>query len=242
MSTNNNQSVELPVIHEYRRLVCSHCGQIVDVPIFCGDRFCPVCSGPRRARFKHRIESIVKLTKSKPGFRWRFITLTIPNSRDVAKALDTIYSSFRKLRSRQFWKSAVDGGICGAEVTSSATGFHVHLHILAFSRFIPQHQLAQQWKACSPGKIVDIRLIPVPAVAGYLAQYITKTELPDDVRLQVSDAFRNRRLFTVFGTCHDLKIPREKHPFPCKHCQHTDWMPLDRVLRDPGIVCDRASG
>lgn len=217
--------------HEFRRIVCTCCGYTKDVPVYCGDRFCSVCGGIRASRVRHQITAVVGSTPALDGYRWRFITFTIPTRDDPATALDTITKSFRRLRSRKFWKSKVWGGLAVAEVKRSERRWHVHIHALTFSRFIPQKQLANQWKACSPGRIVDIRLIPTLQAVAYVTKYVTKLDVPLEDREVVATAFRGRRLFTRFGAAHDLRLPAKPNPFPCPDCQGTAWLPLDRVER-----------
>jgi len=217
-------------------LICTNCGATVDVPLFCGDRFCDICSGPRRTRFSRRVERIVKHLPKRNGYKWRFITLTIPTATRPAAALDTLYASFRRLRNRKLWKRKVAGGIVGAEVTRTWDKFHVHIHILAYSLYFPQADLARAWKSCSPGRIVDIRLIPSRNAAMYLTKYVTKSTLPAAFRPEVSEAFRNRRLYTVFGDCHSLKLKKEYHPTPCASCSNGNWVPLSMIERMPGYT------
>jgi len=202
--------------HSFRRLICSNCGKTVDVPLFCGDRFCPVCSGPRRARMARRIGQLVARMPTKRGERWRFITLTIPNTKTPEAGLDVLFRAFRRLRQRKAWKRYVRGGVYAAEVTRSDSGWHVHLHCLAVGIFFPQHELARLWKSCSPGRIVDIRKIPTAAAAAYLTKYVTKTTLAPADRAAASAAYRSRRLYSFFGDCHSVKIPKEHHPYACE--------------------------
>ena len=220
--------------HEFRRVICGNCGHIADVPVYCGDRFCSVCSGPRRRRLIERLGAIIRAVPPKRSFKWRFITLTIPTSDDPGAALDILYKSFRRLRNRDFWKRNVEGGFSGAEITRSNGRWHVHIHVVAFARYIPQHDLVKLWKSVSPGKIVDIRLLPETTAVHYITKYITKQNLPEEYRASASAALSNRRLYTSFGVCHNIRVFTKKADFPCPCCRQSDWILL-RDLSNPAI-------
>jgi len=239
-SSTGESECSLPS-HSYRRLICSKCGQIHDVPLFCGDRFCPVCSAPRRARFRRRVQYIVGHIKNRDGYRWRFITLTIPNVANPSEGLNAVFASFRKLRQRKAWKARVFGGVAGAEVTYNGTAYHVHLHAIVFSRWFPQTDLCKLWRSVSAGKIVDIRIIPPRDAAAYFTKYVTKTSLPADCRKLVSDAFRSRRLYTAFGACHSIVVPRSflQSVYECRKCGNSEWICLDTVDQMHSRVVDR---
>jgi len=200
-----------------------HCGDRHDVPVNCGDRFCPVCSISRRGRVRYRLSQLTKLVK--PAFKYstKFITLTQPNSSDLQAGVKQIMASFRRLRQTQFWRKYVDGGASVIEITGKKGAYHVHIHAVIHSRFIPQRLLSKMWEASSGGSIVWITRIPVAAVVSYLTKYLSKgVDVPDD-DVEMSNALRGVRLFQPFGTWHspERKIP--KHKSVCKICQHSEF-------------------
>lgn len=231
MTFNDVSETSATNSHSFRRLICTNCGKTVDVPIFCGDRFCPVCSGPRRMRMARRIGELIKRMPLQRSEKWRFITLTIPNTATPEEGLDILFRAFRRLRQRKSWKLHVRGGVYAAEVTKSDSGWHVHLHCLAVGTFYPQHELAQQWKSCSPGKIVDVRKIPTAAAAAYLTKYVTKSTLPPNERKIASEAYRSRRMYSFFGRCHDVRLPKVWHPMPCTCGCEGCWVPTSSLAR-----------
>jgi hypothetical protein len=71
--------------------------------------------------------------------RWRGVTLTMPLmvGAELKEAIETINAAFRLLTNRKFWKSRVKGGIKGIEFTIRPNGYHVHIHALILSEFMP---------------------------------------------------------------------------------------------------------
>lgn len=224
--------------HDFRRIVCGSCGHVSDVPIYCGDRFCPVCSGPRRKRLRERFTAIVSATPRKSRYRWRFVTLTIPSQEDPKEALDTLYERFKRLRQRKWWKSYCLGGICGAEITRSLDKWHVHLHIILYSTFIPQSELAKRWRQVSPGRIVDIRLLPETTAISYILKYITKPALGGIHRETACRALASRRLYSTFGICHSIKVAVERVPYACPVCGQTHWLMYGLLAEGEGYTVD----
>lgn len=97
--------------------MCGHCGQTIEVPLYCGCRFCGVCNLARLARIRSRIAFIIDLAKRAEGFQLKMITLTIRNQSSVSAGAKILIASFRKLRSRRAWKSRIFGGLYVIEVT-----------------------------------------------------------------------------------------------------------------------------
>jgi hypothetical protein len=166
------------------------------------------------------------------GARLRFLTLTIPSVPEPKQGLDTLWRCFRRLRQTSWWKKLVSAGIAVAEVTFGDSGWHVHLHVIVLSTWIPQRELSHHWKAVSPGRIVDIRLIPARDAISYLCKYMTKPSVDYAKVRIVSDALASRRMYTAFGAAYKLDVPdEERQLFECSKCGHTQWIPLDSVIR-----------
>src|SRR4030067_3765569 len=144
-------SVILSAVHQFRRLVCSGCGNEIVVPIYCGNRFCPTCSLPRRLRVQARLEHILRNLEILPKHGISHLTLTIPNSDTVQAGCKKLVKAFRRLRATRRWKSLVHGGAFVIETTGEPGKWHVHLHVVIQNIFFPQPELSAAWLKYSGG-------------------------------------------------------------------------------------------
>ncbi len=140
-------------------------------------RLCPsyLAKKSREARRQKR-EDLARV-KPKRFDLLRFITLTMPNLQtDFETTIKVLFEAFSLLKKRKLFTDNVTGAIYGYENTIGAENHHhAHVHVLAWSRWINQSELAESWtdcveKACakfgvkclvntSSGRmIVDIRL------------------------------------------------------------------------------------
>jgi hypothetical protein len=93
----------------------------------------------------------LKAIESNPDERWRFLTLTAPKIPDAS--LLTVLRVFQRawslLRKRELW-AAVGAGVKGVEFTYNpeTQGYHVHIHALVLSEWIPWQRLREDWTAC----------------------------------------------------------------------------------------------
>lgn len=213
--------------HVYKRIACCGCGHTFDVPLSCGNRFCEVCNQPRRRRIQTKLNHFIKNAVVPPGYRWRFVTLTLPRSDDLTVAVRCLVSSFRKLRARSFWRRRVNGGAYVIEVIGRPGNWHAHLHVLVLSSWIPVHGLSRNWSLCSPGKIVHIKSIPPSAMVAYVTKYVTKTDLHPDYQVQASQALKGQRLFQPFGSLHLLTASVPRVQYECPMCGYDSFLPID---------------
>jgi hypothetical protein len=166
-------------------------------------RFCPsyLAKKSREARRQKR-EDLARV-KPKQFDLLRFITLTMPNLQtDFETTIKVLFEAFSLLKKRKLFTDNVTGAIYGYENTIGAENHHhAHVHVLAWSRWINQSELAAAWtncveKACakfgvscvvntSHGRmVVDIRLarknaarpgtIAVEAALQEVCKYLTK--------------------------------------------------------------------
>lgn len=224
--------------HRYRTFFCSQCGHAHKSPIFCGDRFCPVCSRPRAFRARSRLKQIIGLVHLPKGYSFVHIVLTIPSVAHPDNGHSTLLSSFRRLRQRSFWKRRVLGGACCIEVTGRPDNWHVHLHAIAVARWLPFALLRSAWSKVSPGSIVFLAKIPPRVAANYLTKYFTlsdKNPVPLDLP---ACSFRSSRLFQTFGVWHRFNLKAKRVPLPCPNCGNSCWIPesiLHRFRFDPTV-------
>lgn len=218
--------------HSYRTICCGTCGHEFRVPIYCGDRFCPVCSIPRRARVRRRLEFLVNHTPKEPGYGLKFLTLTIPSEPDLQFMLQRLVRSFRKLRNRSGWKRRVAGGAFIIELSRGVSGWHCHIHALLFAKYIAFERLLKMWQSCSGGRGVFIIKIPTGAAIGYLTKYLSKPSIPEFYYQEACEDLKHYRLFQPFGIW--MKLLKEFHDFKagCPECGGHTFFPLDLIYSD----------
>lgn len=211
--------------HRYLTIYCTHCGKSFNVPERCGNRFCEVCSGARRRRMINHITEIMARVRTSKQSKLRLVTFTMPSSDDPRRQYKDLVASFRRLRQRVWWKRRVNGGLSFFEVTHNAkAGWHVHLHIIALSKWLPQKELSAQFVKCGGGPICDVRLMYNKNVAGYVTKYALKTTLPEDLQVKASKALAGSRLYQPFGKFHNMAIITKPKPSSCGSCGCSEFM------------------
>lgn len=210
--------------HNYVSLFCGHCGHVIHVPQYCGNRFCPVCGQSRSRRLLRRVGSVTKQIQPRNPYSFKFLTLTVPREKDLKGTIDALLKSFRRFRQRAYWKKNVRGGAYFIEFKHTANGWNPHLHVVLESRYMPVKAIRNHWEAVSPGKIVDIRRIPIGAAVRYAAKYCTKLDLPPALQQQASDALKNRRLFTFFGQWSKVQPATDADKITCTDCGQRCWV------------------
>jgi hypothetical protein len=170
----------------------------------CHDRFCLRCQQTRARRLA------AALLEALPDEQLRFVTLTIRHSEDpLAKQIDHLLRSFRRLRQRRWWKERVPGGVGFLEVKRSRDGnaWHPHLHLIVCGSYLPHAELSAEWRIVTRGSfIVDVRAVDNrDKVRRYVTDYASKpmsyacTRTPE-VLSEALAALKNRRLMLRFGS------------------------------------------
>lgn len=218
--------------HTFRTICCGNCGHEFQVPIYCGDRFCRVCSIPRRMRVRRRLEFLVTHTKKEPGYGLKFLTLTIPSQPDLSGMLEHLVRSFRKLRQRAGWKRRVLGGAFVIECSRSISGWHCHIHALTYSKYISFEYLLKLWLSCSGGRGVFIKQIPSREAINYLTKYLSKPVVPTNYYEEVSTSLKHYRLFQPFGCWMSLLKDFHESKPGCPECGSHTFFPLDLIYSD----------
>lgn len=218
--------------HFYRRIICTCCGHIRTVPVYCGDRFCPICSGIQRARVRSRLTWLVDCAIVKKGYGWYAVTLTVPSEPDLAAMIKRLSKAFRRLRQRAYWKSHVDGGASVIEVTRSAAGWHAHIHAIVISKWMDWHKLMPLWREVSGGRGLYITRFQGSAAISYMTKYMTKPDLDNESAAEISAALSGVRLFAPFGIWHAMNLCYVKPKALCPSCNGGRWMDYD-------IACGR---
>lgn len=220
-----------PVDHDFRVIVCQHCGYELTVPIYCGNRFCNVCSAPRLSRVRKRLNWICASLTPPRGYGFKHLTLTLRNESDLPIMLSHLVRAFRKLRQRAFWKQHVLGGAFVLEVTGRPGNWHAHLHMIIESRYIPYHKLLQLWLKVSGSRGVWIANIPKGKIVGYLTKYLSKSSVPLEITDEVARNLNGLRLFQPFGTWYAISQTYRAEPTGCPVCKHSCWFPSEILYR-----------
>ena len=218
--------MQTPDQHQFITICCTGCGDERRVPVYCGDRFCTICSVGRRSRVRKRLEFLISSVKLKEGEGFKHLSLGIKNQPDLPSMLKKLSQAFRKLRSRPLWKSRVRAGAMVIEVTGGPENWHAHLHIVLVSAFLPWKELHAAWLKCSGGISVWIDTIPPTRAVSYLTKYLSKPGCNPDDLILVNPALYKFRLFQPFGEWHALNIAYIKPPVHCQKCGGTHYLPL----------------
>jgi hypothetical protein len=195
------------------------------VAVHCGDRFCSVCNGSRIRRVRRRLAHLFDRVRPTLPFSLRFVTLTIPNMDDPLAAVRHLIASFKRLRQSREWKRLVTGGAYVIEITRSSGSWHAHIHAVTEGKFFPVHRLSKAWQRASGGKIVWIQRVgPGRHLIWYLTKYITKCNVPDEFRLELSAALRGVHLFQPFGRWHGINLECPSASPCCPRCGNDHWV------------------
>lgn len=141
-------------IRDYTEYECSDCGHKGTVKQRCGLPICPDCIADRSKRILGKFWPFVKDFKNP-----KLLTLTIPNipyltSLEIRK----IIKAFGKLRRLVLWNRVI-GGIYAIEITNIGNGFHIHIHAVLDSPYIPRNKIKTAWEKYTGGFMVDIRRV-----------------------------------------------------------------------------------
>jgi len=209
--------------HAWNTVFCEHCGLTLQVPVYCKNRFCPVCGNHRSRVIRHKIDVLIHTIQLRKFDSFKFLTLTIKNQPDIQNMTDELITAFRRLRQRALWKKYVRGGCSVIEAKPGEDGWHVHLHIILESGYFPVKDLTTLWKQVSTGQGVFIKKIHGSQVIGYITKYLTQEKATEKEQKKMSQCLIGRRLFQPFGSWFAIvkAIPRLK--FPCPACNKNHW-------------------
>lgn len=220
----NRQHTDQPAQHMYIDIICGCCHKVIPVPVYCGKRFCQICSVLRQSRVRTRLNWLVDQITPTPPYGFSHLTLTVRNQPDLKIMVQHLLDSFRRLRQRPFWKKRVLGGGYVIEITGSPGDWHAHLHIIIEARYMLQTHLKDVWESCSGGTGVWIERIKKTGITSYLTKYLTKAGVSDDVIDAMSDALKGARLFSPFGVWYSKYGKFVKEIALCSECNASDFM------------------
>lgn len=223
-------SPNTPGTHQYITIRCMCCAHTMDVPVYCGNRFCPVCSRRRLSRVRRRLEWIIKNVRLYRAYGFKHLTLTIPNQTDLPTMVKQLIKSFRRMRQRAYWKNHVKGGAFVIEITGRPGNWHAHIHAIIEARYMDWSRIHKLWSLCSGGEGTHISRIPAGKVIGYLTKYLSKPDVPDQVSIEISDSLKGTRLFSPFGAWYALNSSYIDSKPSCPECKQSDLMLNDYVI------------
>lgn len=91
----------------------------------------------------------------------RFVTLTGPTFQGMSlEATNKLYNlAFEKLSDRVFWSSRVDAGAKHVEFTVNPRGYHTHIHLLTYGRYMERDAVeearSREWRARRRDKLAQ---------------------------------------------------------------------------------------
>jgi len=225
--------------HQFIRIVCANCGHFFDVPVYCGDRFCPICSVARRKRVRDRLNFLVNNVPFVKDYGFKHLTLTIKNQRNLSRMTYVIRNSFRKLRQTDEWKRKVLGGAFVIEVTGCHGSWHVHLHIIIQAKYWKFSEILKLWMRLSPGRGVFIQNIPKAQVIRYLTKYVTKSDVLENDKDELNEALKGTRLFQPFGTWYNINKLYVKPAQTCPNCDKPCFLLYGELFEGEGFLFEK---
>lgn len=210
-------------MHQYRRIMCMHCGTSHDVPVYCGDRWCSICSGIRRSRVYNRLKFVMTTTPTRRYHSWYHWTFGIASEEDLASMVKSLLRYFRRLRQRSYFKKKVHGGAFVIEVTHGDAGWHAHIHALIYSHWMDWDRLRLDWLKISKGRSVYVRPVGKVDLASYLCKYLSKPDIPEADLGAASSALKGVRLFNPFGKLSSAAKSYKAGKPACKSCGFSQW-------------------
>jgi hypothetical protein len=215
---------------------CAHCGHKWWTVTRCRQRVCPICSY-RTARKRAQYLKALTAKMKHP----LFLTLTMPRwTGEPKEGIDKIRHCWLRLKHQRLF-SNLKGGAYQIEVKIKDTGFHIHMHLLLDSPYIPRTKIFAAWRALLniPVAQVDIRSAVTDRAREYITKYTAKSAgFDSDSSTVVAwyNATKGSRLFATFGTWHnatledltDNTLPQTFVPTcPVCHTPHTIFFARD---------------
>ena len=195
--------------------------------MYCGDRFCSICSLPRLARVRSRLQYLIRQVKDTKELRTRFLTLTIRNQSDLPGMIRKLLKYFKLYRSTKLWKSSVHGGAFVIEVTGKEGDWHAHLHVVLQSTWLAYKEHQPAWNRISNALGWYCKIIPPERAVGYLTKYLSKTSVASEEMALVGRTLANYRLFQTFGNWYGRMVGYQKPARICSRCGGENYFPTD---------------
>ncbi len=216
--------------HQFITILCTCCGHSFDVPVYCGYRFCPICSISRQNRVRRRLKWLINSIVIHKPFGIKHLTLTIANQDDLALMVKSLIRSFRRLRQRAYWKNHVNGGAFVIEITGRPGNWHAHIHCILEAMYMDWATLHKLWIKCSGGRGLYISRLPKNKAVAYLTKYLTKSDAPLQVMEAMSYALKGTRLFSPFGNWYAVNCTYASIKPACPKCNTSALTLCDFII------------
>lgn len=188
------------------KLWCEDCQKVGEVEITCDISICDRCAEKRQAqvmsKYRRNVLSAMNLNAMK------FMTLTMPNTDNLAEGIDEIRDAFNKLRRRQYepegssdhrFGDRMYGGIYAIEANWREDGWNVHMHVLYEGHRIDQEALSETWEDLTGAPVVDIRRADDgEGRVSELCKYLAKPPFADQNEPQFSPTAEAHKMYEYF--------------------------------------------
>ena len=113
-----------------------------------GSRLDPAYMAVSSRRARKRVREALAQVRPQVGEHLRLLTVTMPHLQGFTASLDVFDAALVLLKKRQWFKQTIRAAVVGCEFTVTATGYHVHAHILAWSKWVRWDEFGRQWTEC----------------------------------------------------------------------------------------------
>jgi hypothetical protein len=228
--------------HPFKSIVCTCCGELIRVPVYCKNRFCEVCAPARSHRVREKIKFLIKNADFSKGYFLGMITVSLSNPPSLGEGIKELQKNFSRFRRSKLWKRYIRGGVYVIEITGGPGSWHPHIHCLVEQKFLSWKTFQSRWQSLTGATAFHVKKIPAGAAERYITKYLAKpVGTPPEVAAVAKD-LAHVRLFQPFGSWHGVLKSWSKLPYNCPNCGETMWLPWDLFWRDkkPGRVVERA--
>lgn len=230
--------------HAYTILECAECGEQIKIPIWCGDRLCPICAKDRAEKYKNYLRE--KIVFMDITLLW-FITFTVRNTPILSDGYNNLRRSIHKLMQRAIWKHNFIGGVHSIETTKNKdrNDWHPHQHDLCvsykeqleipiykgkkiigwkpvtFKRF--ERELRKIWEEITPNHSFEIKIKNITSKKRALKELSKYPFKPSNLKdwteankFEFRSFMHNKRNFVTFGSWYGDQT--EITPSHCPNC------------------------
>jgi len=205
--------------------LCQNCGKGWWIIEKCRQRVCPLCSYEVS---KERSKYILAITRKMKYPK--LLTFTMPLWQDDPHdGIKYLREAWNKLRRTKLMES-VRGGCYSIELKVKDEGYHIHMHALVDSDYLPYQKVFSEWRRILDIEHVeiDIRCAENQKAREYVAKYTAKAAGYDTNETAIVKwylATKGERLFATFGAWYNAKLeellPEEQVFVPkciCPYC------------------------